>query len=93
MSVYDDEAYDTPVAIPLVPLHSHGLACNQAGQMLSCSIAVRLRFLRHVDALKADAVLGVGVVEYGNGVAIGNFDDPAGKGGGIGRWRDDNKNG
>ncbi len=38
-----------------------------------------------VDALKSDTVLGVGVIEDGNGVAIGDFDDLAGEG--VGRCR------
>jgi len=36
--------------------------------------------LRGVDALKPDAVLGVGVIEDGNAVAISNFHDLAGEG-------------
>ncbi len=43
-------------------------------------IAESLFSLRGVDALKADAVLGVGVIEDGNAVAIGDFDDLAGEG-------------
>ncbi len=47
-------------------------------------IAESLFSLRGVDALKADTVLGVGAIEDGNGVAIGDFDDRAGEGVGRG---------
>ncbi len=38
-----------------------------------------------VDALKPDAVLGVGVIEDGDAVGIGDFDDFAGESVGEGR--------
>jgi hypothetical protein len=44
-----------------------------------------------VDALQPDAVLGVGVIEDGYGVAIGHFDDLAGEGSGKGWGTDRNK--
>ncbi len=38
--------------------------------------------------MQPDAVLGVGVIEDGNAVAIGDFDDLAGEGVGEGRARE-----
>ncbi len=42
-------------------------------------IAESLFSLRGVDALKPDAVLRVGAIEDGNGVAVRNLDDLADK--------------
>jgi hypothetical protein len=69
-------AHNSAKAIPLVPFHSHGLACDQTGQMLSRGIAKRLAFLGSVDALKADAVLSLAVIEDCDGVAIGDQPPP-----------------
>ncbi len=49
-------------------------------------IAKGLFSLRGVDALKPDAMLGVGAVEDGDAVAIGDFDDFPGEGVGRGRY-------
>ncbi len=54
-------------------------------------IAKGLFSLRGVDALKPDAVLGVGVLEDGDAVAVGDFDDLAGEGVGKGRCPDDKR--
>ncbi len=50
-------------------------------------IAESLFSLRGVDTLKPDAVLGVGVIEDGDAVTIGDFDDLAGEGLGEGYGR------
>jgi len=49
-------------------------------------IAESLFSLRGVDALKPDAVLGVGVIEDGDAVAIRHLDNFAGEGIGRGRY-------
>ena len=41
-----------------------------------------------VDALKPDAVLGVGAIKDGDRIAIGDLDDLAGEGVGRGRYEE-----
>ncbi len=43
----------------LVPFHGDSFACDEACQIFSRGIAEGLAFLRGVNALKPDAVLGV----------------------------------
>jgi hypothetical protein len=50
---------------------------DEAGEALLRSVAERLTFLRRVDSGEADLVLGLGGVEYGDRVAVGDAYDAA----------------
>ncbi len=57
---------------------------NQIAEPDSRRSCLNLVCLGGVDALKADAVLGVGAIENGDAVAVGHLDDLGGEGVGRG---------
>lgn len=80
LAVEDHHADEAAVLVALRPVDMNLLAGNEGGQVLAGSMPEGLLPFRGVDPRQPDCVLGLGGIQYRDGVAVGDFYDVAGEG-------------